>query len=715
MKKAVLFLFFLFGFFTEFLSAQNSATSANRNTAIRCYKLAESCMVGKDWQNALNQAELGLSYDDSISDLIYIKATAKINLGHSRNEVIKIIKEAFEKNNWISYSQTGARILYADLLSDSGYYKESLSVLDAKPLIFSADAEIIRIKNYYRIATLDSYKQARLKINSSRRVYSSDQRFENIFFLYELMIKKNAYLAGESSKYDSELLTVIANSYLAKYPDYNANSELEIYAAFFAQDDLKNRLISAIAAKGNINSPLFAILALSNNFYSQTEAVEKFFDNSKNEINLDLLEVLSKTLTEDSAIKILIEKLNEFNGRLFIDCDSDLQSEFVVDYSLGRPIKAAYDADNDDVKDLTITFDYGLAQNIIYSKPSVSIEYGVFPAVKTIKFNDEDCRFDFLYDDFIFAPVSVIADPYISFYDISYSDSENASFEFYIPEVDNDQFTLSQSELMTKTVCVTLPITERYNSVIEYTLLQGQLKFAKFFEDNKQYAYCDFESGLPFTRLVDQDFDGYFETSEYYDIYNPQEDIKYEDNSLISQVFSPVAESQNIYLKEVRIDRNANAISEYTEEFLGNNGRIASWDYDDNGGVDLRYIKNPDSGENSSKSEEVIFYNSNEDEIVKMILLDNIPVQLFYQKKEIMIFAGKNNNFYWLEEELSPEYEEEILKNAGQITEEGKITLMTVKDKEILVIRVFNDYYCKITYPSEPELITSEESENKNE
>ncbi len=111
-------------------------------------------MIGKDSQNALNQAELGLSYDDSISDLIYIKATAKINLGHSRNEVIKIIKEAFEKNNWISYSQTGARILYADLLSDSGYYKESLSVLDAKPLIFSADAEIIRIKNYYRIESI---------------------------------------------------------------------------------------------------------------------------------------------------------------------------------------------------------------------------------------------------------------------------------------------------------------------------------------------------------------------------------------------------------------------------------------------------------------------------------------------------------------------------------------------------------------------------------
>ncbi|MCR4743163.1 MAG: hypothetical protein K5866_09895 [Treponema sp.] len=715
MKKVILFFLMVFVFSTVFLSAQDSAKSANKNTAIRCYKLAESCMVGKDWQNALNQAELGLSYDDSISDLIYIKATAKINLGHSKNEVIKIIKEAFDKNNWISYSQTGARILYADLLSDEGFYKESLSVLDAKPLLFSADAEIIRIKNYYRIATPDSYNQARLKINSSRRVYSSDQRFENIFFLYELMLKKNAYLEGESSKYDSELLEVIANSYLAKYPNYNANSELEIYAAFFAQGDLKDRLISAIAAKGNVQSPLFPILALTNEFYSQEDAVLKFFDNSKNEINLDLLEVLSKQLTQAPAIKILIEKLNEFGGRLFIDCDSDLQNEFVVDYSLGRPIKASYDSNNDDVKDLIINFDYGVALDIKYSNPCVDIEYGAFPAVKTIKFNDEDCRFDFLYDDFIFTPISVIADPFISFYDISLSEEESADFEFYIPRMDNDKFTLTKSELMTKTVCVTLPITERYNSVVEYTLLQGQLKFAKFFEDDKQYAYCDFESGLPFTRLVDQDFDGYFETTEYYDIYNPQDNIKYDDNNLIREVFSLVADSQNIYLKEVRIDRNANAICEYTEEFLGNDGRIACWDYDDNGVVDLRYKKNPHSEENPSKSEEVSFYNSKGDEIVKMILLDDIPIQLFYQGKEIMIFAGKNNNFYWLEEELSADYEEEILSKATQITQEGKITLLKVKDKEILVIRVFDDYYCKISYPSDPQLLNPENSENKIE
>ena len=77
MKKfAVIFLLSLGISFS--LAAQSSAGAANKNTALRCLKLAENCLVADDWQNALNQAELGLSYDDSISDLYYIKAAASL-------------------------------------------------------------------------------------------------------------------------------------------------------------------------------------------------------------------------------------------------------------------------------------------------------------------------------------------------------------------------------------------------------------------------------------------------------------------------------------------------------------------------------------------------------------------------------------------------------------------------------------------------------------
>ena len=71
MKKFVISILLSCGILLN-LSAQSSAAGANKNTALRCLKLAESCLVGNDWQNALNQAELGLSYDNSISDLYYI-------------------------------------------------------------------------------------------------------------------------------------------------------------------------------------------------------------------------------------------------------------------------------------------------------------------------------------------------------------------------------------------------------------------------------------------------------------------------------------------------------------------------------------------------------------------------------------------------------------------------------------------------------------------
>ena len=131
MKKrfSVIFVFFLL--INSLFFAQNSASAANRNTALRCLRLAENCLVGGDWENAYRQAELGLSYDDSISDLIYVKAASASNLSYTRRETLDIIREAFKKDNWLGYSQNGARILYADLLCDAGDYEISLELLDS--------------------------------------------------------------------------------------------------------------------------------------------------------------------------------------------------------------------------------------------------------------------------------------------------------------------------------------------------------------------------------------------------------------------------------------------------------------------------------------------------------------------------------------------------------------------------------------------------------
>ena len=87
-----------------------AVNSANRKTAERCLSLSENFMLNAEWQNALNQAELGLSYDDSISDLFYVKAASLSNLGKSKAEVIETIKQSFVKDNWINYTKNSRRL-----------------------------------------------------------------------------------------------------------------------------------------------------------------------------------------------------------------------------------------------------------------------------------------------------------------------------------------------------------------------------------------------------------------------------------------------------------------------------------------------------------------------------------------------------------------------------------------------------------------------------
>ena len=111
MKKCRFFIFCLFIIVSiqPFFAQSKSAVAANRKTAERCLSLSENFMLNNDWQNALGQAELGLSYDDTISDLFYVKAAAQSNLDYTKAQVIQTIKESFAKDNWVNYTKNSAR------------------------------------------------------------------------------------------------------------------------------------------------------------------------------------------------------------------------------------------------------------------------------------------------------------------------------------------------------------------------------------------------------------------------------------------------------------------------------------------------------------------------------------------------------------------------------------------------------------------------------
>ena len=692
MKK--LCFVFLFVFTAAFLSAQASSGAANKNTALRCLKLAENCLVGGDWQNALSQAELGLSYDDSISDLYYIKAASDLHLGGTRADALRLISKAFQKDSWAGYTKNGARIFIADLLSDTGLPEESLSILDAEPFLYSADAEFIRIKNYYRIGSKESLSNARARLNSDRRVYPSDSRFPEIFFLFESMFLNEAEHNGV--RYDiPEIVKNIAASYIASLPDYSdKNPEMELLAANFARKEEKLRLIKAIEAKNKNLNALLAVTALRAGIYTDSEAFDMFFEAIDSEVSLDMLETFVALLKEPEVINKTAELLADFTGTIYIDENMDLQYELTVNYEKGRPQYIKYDGNNDGEIELYSSCDFGAPIFAYFNTGRVQFFYDAFPRVSKILYADSNLTFNFIHDDMTFSPFDFVTDNVFA----------RAGTDFYLPYISGDFSIPLPQELLNRASSFELPISEREEARIVYTLSGGKLVFADFYEGSEKYAYCDFTKESSYVRYVDYDNDGKFETTEIYSIIpEDQNGLHSTENSrIITSVFNFIDTEADLYLRKVQIDRNANTFCEFSEEYLEYNGKITIWDNDDNGLPDCQYIRYPQKTGEPLK-EETLYYNSNGLQTLSLITSDGVPLKMNSEGSEVIVYAGETEHVYWIEQQGSVVQEKAALESVSSDFEQGAISIIDYEDSRISIIKVGENIYCRLVpYTSLP-------------
>ena len=713
MKKsifAVIFSVFLFS-----LSAQNSYQVANKNTAVRCLKLAENCLMSRDWNNALKQAELGLSYDDSISDLIYVKAAALMNMNSKKADVLSQINKAFELDNWVNNKKNGARILYADLLSDTGKYEDSMNLLDSQPFIFSADAEFIRIKNMYRMGTSQSIENARLKLNSAIRIYPSDSRFANLFFMFEMALLQNYAILGINYEIP-DIVKTVANYYISKLPDYDGkNLELELLASFFASSDMQNRLVRAIDSKEQTVHPLLAVAGLQVGLYSEKRAVELFFETVENTFCLSDLEFLTLHLRDSEVSDFLMEKLLNYDGFVYVDCDFDLQNEVVIEYKTGRPLNINCDFDNDGNQDFYAKCDFGSPEIVQLQGENISVYYQEYPFVSKIILHDnsktdevqqnKQTVLNYFGKEFSFAPVEL---------------KENDVFgmlglDFYVPVFTNTQFSLPDFDSLYKNaISVEYPVKERENAKVVYTVFQGELISAVFLQNEKNYAFCNF-SNIPFGRAVDFDDDGVYETLEQYDLIleNPDASSLYEPEFLTS-IFGEnflhqmINENKKIYLQKISIDRNSNHFYEYAEEYLSDNGKISFWDNNDDGIIDSKHTRFPQKN-GESLQEESVFYDKDGKMIVSIIFVDKTPIKMFESNAEVLINAGENKNFYWIEDVQPLQVENQILDSFKNM-KQGAVEIFESEGARFSIIKVEEDYFCKLLPESELE---KDESENQ--
>ena len=66
-----------------------------------------------------------------------------------------------------------------------------------------------------------------------------------------------------------------------------------------------------------------------------------------------------------------------------------------------------------------------------------------------------------------------------------------------------------------------------------------------------------------------------------------------EQEQVMTNLFGLPVAGSGIYLKMIQIDYNGDTVPDFTEEYLANEGKISSWDYDGDRVWNVRYKKYP--------------------------------------------------------------------------------------------------------------------------
>lgn len=649
-----------------------SAPSANRKTAVRYLKVSEQYLASKNWTSAASNAQLGLAYDDSISDLWYISSLSKKSLNEPLYKVISLVEKSLDCANWVDYNKDSARVFYADLLSSTGQAQKAIDILDSEPFIYSADAEYIRSKAYY---ILKDFTQARERIEAARRIYPDDSRFAELFFKFE-------YANGGRNEENAKLADIFINS-ISLYK--NPGTDLEIFAAIFATGQKKVRMLKSFNAR-NLRSPLYAIAALedSASLLPEEKALDYFYSFCNDSIDFDLLLKFSSLLKNEENKNNFAEYLNQYDGTIFKDTDGDLIYNLKVEYSRGRPQKICYDENQDELEDWTSDCDFGVPQKLFLTDGNIELEYSNWPFVQKTVYKDENQAgykliFNILPDDFSWSPFLIVADETIK---------NNFDFDFFVPVVKEKQNPVSVNELLLSSSSYEIPSNERKNASITVSLCNGKNQLARYFQNGKMYAQTQFFNGLPEFRTVDMDGDGLFETTETYGFDKNQKFNSKEDELQIMQnLFGETSENSGIYVKMIQIDMNGDTIPDYTEEYTAGEGKIASWDFDGDGMWDTRYIKSP-LGDDGTLTEEALFYDPLKKELVSVVSKNGIPFSVSKNGKTENVVKAKKNNLYWLGSEGTDSDAEKILKTVNQSSRMSVCTVVQNQLKRMLAVKV---------------------------
>ena len=671
---------------------RKSADRANRRTALRCLEAATTYAARENWNAAVSQSRLGLSYDEEISDLWYIWAVSLEKNGGKRGDILPLVRTAIEKSNWVNYNRDNARILYADLLSDMGQSEEVFAVLDSNPPVFSSDAEYIRAKAYYRMPGSAARANARNKISSARRIFPDDTRFPLLFFKYEDVGSSEDSVRALVSAFVPQIV-----DYAEAVPDRNA--ELELYAACFADDSYRKKILESFSARGLVH-PMYARIALQAGLMGEKEAFEYIASFADDSLDYEYIADFMPLIKDESVKAEAREYFTAYGGTLTRDTTGDGIPDLLVSYYRGRPQSISFDGNQDGYPEWDVACDFGVPiSGILHDANALDAKdaefsWRGFPCLSSFALKDADGKivntFELVDEELVWTPVRIEQDARIS---------SSCDVQFFFPVLNVTERNMTFEELVKASASFTLPTKERENAYIRVMALHGQLQVANYYSNGVFYAHATFNDNLPAMRLVDSDGDGVFETTEYYDVIPIDEmyiHSEEDERTITTNLFGTPSVGADFYLRMVQVDRNGDTIPDFTEEYVANGGSVSSWDSDGDGNWNIRTSVYR-SADGLVKTQEDLFFDDATNSVIKVVSSNGVPSVVSVGNKTLPVSKDEKEEIYWLGEKGSPEIALLASEYFATHTAQGLSTILVGKDGEkMLAVHIGEYVYGKV-------------------
>lgn len=647
----------------------NSTTSytalANYRTAVRCYQQGKTYLDHRQWTNALSQSELGLGYDESISDLWFLNAYSGYQLGKSPSEVLPAIKKAVEQDKWVDYNKDSALLLYAELLSQTGDSQRALRYLEDGRIFPSSSREYLKILCYYRLGTNESYDQARKLVSEAARLYPDDMRFPQVFFAYEVKPDLSYSPAAE------KLGETFAKNFdeIGDYP-----MELYLLSSLFVEVEAGQRRLQSFGVSGK-RHPLYASLALNAGIISEAQAYEYFCSFASTSISLAQLESFAQLLTESSTKFAFKAFLNGYQGIITQDTTGDGIDDFRIMYSRGRPKQIHYDKNQDGVEDWIARCDFGVPTELLLPEAKIFVYYNKYPFVASMELHS--MSFKFVDEALEWSPVSILSyEPLAGLLD---------GGEFFVPQLKtgSDGLFPAMQTLAETAYTVNYPVQERPQAKVEISILDGKVRSAQYYEGKNLYAQLACEDGLPKTRNVDLDGDGWFELTQnfgfsaenYLDYASPAESL-----ALYDELFGSIFFPQGIFIQQTLLDNNLDMEFDFGQEYTKDRGVISLWGDPVSGNWDAQYIE-----EGGTQNSRAVFKIPGSTEIVTVYMENQVPVRVTTENQDGLIYRDLTiipvEGVYWLGEAGSADVSIFLKEKIDEMGEQGRSMIIQMEKK----------------------------------